>query len=324
MKAWDKFNKLISDNKLISPFDRVLIAFSGGPDSVCLAHLIWRLKKVMPIEIGIVYFNHGLRKQAFAEERFSAGFAKKYGYEYFSETLNVKRYSGKSKCSLETSGRNLRYDGLFKISHKKKFNKIATGHNADDNAETMLMWMLRGTGMDGLTGIPLVRREKNKAPVVRAILVLSKDEIRQYNKEQKLKYFMDESNRSMEFTRNRIRHGIIPYLRGINKGFIDHFYKLSRIVSLENEYISEITEKSMKKCVKPSKNKILLDLSVFFKYNKVIQFRIIKSILPERRSNFNIERLIEWMLDSRRKELQLSRSLKAKRLKKRIVFLKDK
>jgi tRNA(Ile)-lysidine synthase len=324
METWEKFKAFVSENRLIEPGDRVIAAVSGGPDSVCLTHLLWRLKKTLPLELVAVNMNHGLRQESSAEAKKVQALGKKLGIPVILKNIKVKETAGAEGVSLETAGRNLRYENLFSLAKQMGFNKIATGHTANDNAETMLMWLMRGTGTEGLAGIPMVRGGGNSSKIVRPILSATRREIMEYIKRQKLPYSIDSSNSTLDFTRNRIRHKVIPLLETFNPKLVEHVYNLSRIIGSENEILADITRRALKQLARVSKSGISLDLKGFFRYNETVRLRILKEILPERRSLKNIRCLYGLVLSSNRKEIILSKYWRVKKSKNRLVFQKTK
>ena len=157
MDTWTAFKEDIAHYRLIKPGSRILLAVSGGPDSVCLAHLFWRLSKTMPVTIFIAHMDHGLRRESHADANFVRLLGKKLGIDVTVENVDIRRCSARDSISLETAGRDERYRALAAIAARLRCSLIATGHTANDNAETVLMWLLRGTGPDGLCGIPRER-----------------------------------------------------------------------------------------------------------------------------------------------------------------------
>jgi tRNA(Ile)-lysidine synthase len=323
MNAWEKFKLNLAKNSLVKPGDRVVLAVSGGPDSVCMAHMFWRLKKVMPLELLMLYLDHGIRKKAAHEIKFLQNLSKQWGVGFQAKKIGVIAHSDNEKKSLETAGRELRYRELVDTAKKLGFNKIATGHNANDNAESVLMFIIRGTGQEGLSGIPYIRKsgEKN-IKIIRPILPLSKPEIIDYLGSQELKYCIDHTNFHLKFTRNRIRHKLISDLEKYNTKFIDHIFNMSRIVSMENEYLNDLTQKAVNRIFVKKSNKIILDLRGFFRYNKVLQLKAIKQVLPERKSLDNIYRVHGWILSDNSTSFNLSSRWVLEKIRGRVVFKK--
>ncbi|MBN1622534.1 MAG: tRNA lysidine(34) synthetase TilS, partial [Endomicrobiales bacterium] len=327
MDIFDKFKKTVIKNNLVKSQDRILLAVSGGPDSVCLTHLFWRMGKTVDVEIEIMYVDHGLRKQAKREKKFIQDLGKRFKIPAHIEKIPVREYSDLKKISLETAGRALRYSALISLAKKLKCSKIATGHNANDNAETMLMWLIRGTGTEGLAGIPVYRlSEKNardKIKIIRPVLSLTRNEIVRYLHAQKLSYCVDHTNYSMDYTRNKIRHKIIPIFNKLNPCFVEHLYNLSSIVNRENEFLGSLTAKAIRRAVSINRTQISLDLKRFFEYNKTIQLRLIKAILPEKKSSVQVERIKDWICLSNQSKLRFSSSWVIVKKGRRVIFKKS-
>lgn len=322
MEAWEKFKSFTAEKCLAEAGDKILLSVSGGPDSVCLVHLFWRLKKTLPIELLILNMDHGLRKESSRESRKVELLGKKLNIPVIVKKIKVAEAADVEGISLETAGRNLRYETLAAIAQEHGFNKVATGHTASDNAETMLMWLIRGTGSEGLSGIPAARVLEGRVKLIRPMLSITREEIMVYLKRQRLKYSIDSSNRELDFTRNRIRHKVVPVLREFNPRFVEHVFNLSEIVAIDNEYLNELTARALKKLVRVSKSGIALDLKGFFRYNEALKQRILKDILPEKRSLQNIRRLSALVASENRKEIILSKSWRAEKKGNRLFFCK--
>ena len=320
MLVWDIFKKNITENKLVISGDKVLLAVSGGADSIVMAHLFYRLTKVLPIDIVIVNFNHSLRKESVKEAKSVENFAKEHKTDFVLRTFNTKKYAKENNISVETAGRQLRYINLQDIAKQYKCNKIATAHNMNDNAETVLMWLARGTGTDGLTGIPAVRNISSKLQIIRPLLSISREQIEQYTKKQNLKYCTDKSNFSFNYTRNKIRLKIIPELKKLNTSIVEHIYNLSSIVNNENKYFENKVNKFISKYVKKQKNKITVELLPFKRTDDVLKFRILKDIIPDKRRALHIKTVIDWILNKETKEYELSKICTIKKSKQKFVF----
>lgn len=214
------FNKFIEKYKLIEKKDKILLAFSGGPDSVYMLEQLLSIKDEYELTLHLGYVNHNLRKDVNIDIEFVKKIAEKYNIEY--SILDI--YMGKFSESL---ARELRYEKLEDLKTKLGFNKIATGHNKSDNAETIIFRIIRGTSIDGLKGIAPRRDD-----IIRPILYLTKNEIlSRVNNE----YIIDSTNLENDYSRNKIRNLIFPIFKEINNGFIDN------IVNLYNN-ISEIDD----------------------------------------------------------------------------------
>ncbi|MDR0822947.1 MAG: tRNA lysidine(34) synthetase TilS [Endomicrobium sp.] len=320
MKTIELFYKNIIENKLVQNGDKIIIAVSGGADSISLAHLFWRLSKKINISLMIVHFDHSLRLDAKKEKKLVKSLSNKMQISFYFQKLPVKTYAKTRKISIETAGRELRYAALEQIAKEKRFNKIATAHNANDNAETVLMWLLRGSG--NFSGIPQRRLINKKLQIIRPMLSIKRKLIDEYIKEQKLPFCTDKSNLSDEFTRNKIRHNLIPQIEKINNKAIEHIFEISRIQSLEDDYMNEICAKLSALSVKKSKNRVILDLNRFLGYNAALRYRILKEALPEKKNSYQINFLMEKILSFDKSPYQLSNDWFFKLNNKKAVFKK--
>jgi len=304
MNAWDIFYANTVKNSLVKNGDRILLSVSGGPDSVCMFHLFRRLSKKTDIELVTASFDHGLRKESAKETLLVSELSEKLGIRCISRKIAAKEYALKHSVSIETAGRSLRYANLEDIARELKCNKIATAHNANDNAETVLMWLLRGSG--SLAGIPQRRHAGKNIEIIRPLLPVNRKKIEEYVKKQKLPFCTDKSNFSREYTRNRIRLDIIPHLEKINPMAVEHIFSLSGIQAREDAYFEEISIIFAKKCAVISKNRILLDLTRFLRYNEAIRYRVLKYLFPDKKYASHINAVMDRILSAEKAEYRLS------------------
>ncbi len=245
-KTEEKIIRFIETNRLIEKGERVLVAFSGGPDSVFALHFLKKFQKKYSIELAAVHFNHGLRgMEADEDQKFAAEFCSNLGVAFYSSKLNVKKLAKEKKLSIEEAARKLRYQYLDKLCKKNSFDKIVTAHNLSDNTETVLMNLLSGTSASGLSGIP-----PQRGNIIRPILCLTKQEILVYLQKNRIPFRIDPSNLSDDFKRNFIRNRILPLLRGkINPLLDEAVFRTtsnlkSQLVNLEkgmNYFLSEFS-----------------------------------------------------------------------------------
>ena len=208
-KTEQKVLRFIEQNKLISAGDKILVAFSGGPDSVFALHFLEKFKRKYKIDLLAVHFNHRLRgKESDADEIFSKEFCKKRSIPFDVVNLNVKSFSKKNRISIEEAARFLRYDSLKNLAEKNQITKIVTAHNQSDNTETILLNLFSGTGFSGFSGIPIQR-----GIIIRPFLCLTKTEITSYLEHEKISFRVDSSNMKDDFKRNYIRNRILPLVR---------------------------------------------------------------------------------------------------------------
>ncbi len=284
MKATEqKVLRFIKENELLSSGEKILVALSGGPDSVFLLHFLNKFKKKFKIEIGAVHVNHKLRgKDSERDELFCKTICDEISIPFYMLRKDVKSYSKKNKLSLEVAGRKIRYEFFEKISKSNKYDKIATAHNADDNAETVLLNLIKGTGIKGIAGIP-VRRSK----IVRPILSLTKKEILDYLYENRFEYRIDESNLSNDFERNFLRNEIIPLIqKNINPSFSNSTLNTSLNLQRLNSGLTEIVP-GLKSAVKLKRNSsVSIPIEFIKKSNYFIISYTLKEIIDE---NFSVK-----------------------------------
>ena len=238
-----KMKKKVEELKksgLIKKNEKILIAFSGGPDSVFLYNLLFFLREYYLIEISLIYVNHNLRKDVKNDLNFVEEFSKENNVPLYIESVDVRKYAAENKKSIELAARELRYEAIEKVLQNLNYDKIATGHNLDDNIETFIFRLLRGTSLKGLKGIPSERKN-----IIRPILQFEKKEILNYLQENKKSYIIDYTNSENDYTRNYIRNEIFPMFVNINPTFRNKV----------NELIQEINNKeSLKTYISEEKN----------------------------------------------------------------------
>jgi tRNA(Ile)-lysidine synthase len=282
----NKFEKevfhTIQKYQMLEPGDKVLIGFSGGPDSMALLTVLYHIKKIFGIRLSAVHINHQLRaKAALKDEKFCLTICKKMGVPIKVCRVDVKKYALKHKLSVEEAARILRYQELIKLARQKKCQKIALGHNANDNTETVIMNLIRGTGLAGLSGIP----PKRKA-IIRPLIEQSRDEIIKYLHDQGVQYCDDLTNMELGYRRNYIRHKVVPMLQDINPNLIKTVNRTSEILRDMHNNLAVMVAAARKdillkpKTQKKFTDRYLIDTRKFLSYNVLIRREIIKTMLP--------------------------------------------
>jgi tRNA(Ile)-lysidine synthase len=222
MSIKEKVKATIQRYALISPGDRVLVGVSGGPDSVALLHLLYDLREELELRLEVAHLQHGIRgAEAQEDARFVAELAQKLGLPFHLKEVNLRQIkSAAGKGNLEALARAERYRFFEAVARERNLGKIATAHTQDDQAETVLMWLLRGSGLKGLGGMPPTHQldgtniESASCPVViRPLLGVSRTEIEEYLNERHLTFRLDRSNQDLSFLRNWIRLKLIPQLK---------------------------------------------------------------------------------------------------------------
>lgn len=254
---FEQMLETIKEYGLVSRNDAVLVALSGGPDSVALFEGLLRLRKELSFSLTAAHLNHRLRgAESDEDERFVRSLAERRKAPLIVEARQVGRMREKKGGSLEEIAREVRYAFLRRAAGKCGANKIALGHNLDDNVETFLMNLFRGAGLKGLSGMPLVRRE-GRFVVIRPLLEVTREEILSFLKKEKLAYREDRSNRDMTYTRNRIRHRLLPSLEKeynpqIRRVLIETAGRLKEV----EEGVSALFDGLAKECVRGQRGKV--------------------------------------------------------------------
>lgn len=258
----------INKNNLIKSGDKILVGLSGGADSVCLTHILLSLKESLNTEVFAAHVNHGIRgKEAERDENFVKDFAEKYKITLFVKHADVPNESRKRGISEELCGREIRYEFFDEIVRKYTINSIATAHNKNDNAETVLMNFIRGTSISGICGIPVKRGN-----IIRPILGLSRDEIIQYIEENNLDYVTDSTNLAADYTRNKVRLNLIPQIQGeYNTNFINVAVKNAANLSMDRDLLEKLADDAEQRCIENNSIK----LCDFNKEHRALQRRIL-------------------------------------------------
>ena len=238
-------NKVLNTIKkynLIQENDKIVIGVSGGPDSMCLLHILNGLKEKLNFEIVVAHINHMIRKEAEEETQYVKNFCDKLGIKCYIKRIDVIDKSNKEKIGTEEAGRKARYDFFEEVLNIVNANKIATAHNENDNAETVLMNIFRGAGTSGLKGIEPIRDNK----YIRPIIECERSEIEEYCRVNKLQPKIDKTNLENVYTRNKIRNVLIPEIKKeFNPNIIESLNKLSILARQENNFIQEYAKNIM-------------------------------------------------------------------------------
>lgn len=232
----EKVESFIAENGLLKRRESVLIGLSGGADSVALLSILTRLAPRNTWSVRAAHFNHGIRGVGAEEdELFCRNLCEEMGVHFHCETADVPAYARENGLSIETAGRLLRYEFLDRIAEKTGCTKIATAHHMDDNAESIMLHLIRGSGLAGLTGMKPARDN-----LIRPLLNCRKDELVFYLEHEGILYRTDETNLVAEGSRNRVRLDIVPYLeKHINPAIVPTLCSMAELLSQDEAYLSE-------------------------------------------------------------------------------------
>ena len=224
---------------MLSHGDKVVLGVSGGADSLALLHILSELREYN-LNLTVAHLNHGIRgEEADGDSKFVEAAAHSLGLQFEYKKVDTIAYKEQSKLSLEDAARTLRYDFFNEVQNKVNASKVATAHTLDDQAETVLMRLLRGSGLRGLSGIPPVSR----GYIIRPLLFVSRSEIEEYLKSKGVEWVEDSTNKSIEYLRNRLRLDLIPALENYNPQIIETLARTAGILRADHEFISTEAEK---------------------------------------------------------------------------------
>ncbi len=249
-----KVRETMTQFQMLNAGDTVVIGVSGGPDSICLLDVLDRLTEEFAIRLQAVHVNHMLRREAQEEEQYVEEFCRQREIPCRIFHKNIKAYAAEKGWSIEEAGRNYRYACFEQVLKQIEGNgRIAVAHHQNDCAETMLFHIIRGTGMKGMAGIPAVR-----GSVIRPLIRVSRQEILQYLEEHSLRYYIDASNASDDYSRNRIRNQVLPILETVNTQAVMHIANATEAAEEYWRYVEAEAEKAEPDCVRNLEDGVLL------------------------------------------------------------------
>jgi tRNA(Ile)-lysidine synthase len=286
MELPGKVLETVKKYSMFSESDIVLIGLSGGADSVCLTLVLHRLMKQNERLLNAVYVDHGLRpEEVRAEIEFCRNLCKKLGIGFVTRSVDARKVAEQEKLNLQESARELRYSIFEEVSDELDATRIAVGHTADDQAETVLMRLVRGAGRRGLSGIPYVRGK-----IIRPLLDIRREDIEKYLLERQFKFVTDASNLKAEYLRNRLRQEVIPILKKDNPSVTESINRTADILREEERYLETATTKTMMRLISRKTDKsIELFLIPLMNIHRAILRRILKRALGEIGADRGIE-----------------------------------
>ncbi len=254
----ERFKNHINQHFSFLKEKKILLALSGGIDSIVLTHLLQHLQ----YNISVAHCNFKLRDaEADEDQKFCKSLAKEWQLPFYTIHFETKKYAQNQKLSLQMAARELRYKWFEEMMKEKGYDFLATAHHLNDNLETFLINLSRGTGLKGLTGIP--EKENN---IIRPLLPFSKEEIEKYAVNHKLKWREDHSNQEEKYLRNHIRLNIVPELEKMEGSFLNQFQKTINHLKQYNALVDNCLEKSLKKVIlKKDKEEIIFDVDRLLK-----------------------------------------------------------
>lgn len=262
----------------VSRQERILIAVSGGPDSMALLHLLWRFNAR---KIGVFHLNHGFRENASRDAQFVQEYAEKLNIPAQIETYDIMGFLSSSGESKQQGARKIRYQLLRNFAEANGYHCIALGHHGDDQAETVLMRILRGTGLHGLAGIP-----PRRGPFVRPLLNVYKEDIMQYCHDFEVPYVMDESNFEPIYLRNKIRQELLPLLaEQYNPEIMAQLVQLADLAREDELELKARAEQIARQHLQWRQGQVLFPRRVFAELSVAMQRRVLRLLLQAYKGN---------------------------------------
>lgn len=312
--------KYIIKHDLCQHSETILVGVSGGPDSLCLLDILISLQSVFNLNLHIVHLNHQLRgEESDSDARFVADLAKRLGIDCTIENHDVKEYQSHHKCTLEEAARELRYAFFSRIAESIGADHVAVGHNADDQAETIIMHLVRGTGLCGLKGMsPGMQMQiegVGSISVIRPLLEVRRREIEEYCITRQLQPRYDSSNWSDDYLRNRIRSEIMPKLEEYNPAIVEGLIRMSRLVDEDINYIDQEVELVLESIIGYFSDGIIIDNDLFNALPMALKRRTLRVALGRLMGNLkdmemvHIESVIGVISDPAGKKLSLPSGL---------------
>ena len=303
----EKVIKTIRKHSMIDEGDKVLIAFSGGIDSTALVHVLYGLKDRLRIKLYAAHVNHKLRgKDSDLDALFVEKTCRELGIPLFSEDFDIKGFAEQRKMGIEDAARTIRYEYFDRIAAKTGAQKIALAHSADDNIETFLMRLIRGSGLKGLESIPYLRGK-----IIRPLIEITRAELEEYLRSIKVKARVDRTNRETRFTRNRVRNNLLPALESYNSNIRRVLLRTIAAVSADHDFIRKRSEEMfMKLLISHAGDELTLDIEKLSKLEPAIETEVIRLAIEAVKKDlidvsFNHIDEIVKLLGSKRAEVDL-------------------
>ena len=297
---------------MIEKGDTVIIGVSGGADSVCLLFVLLKLQEKIPFSPVVVHVNHQVREDAAEDALFVKELCEKWQVPFYLVSEDMKAYARENRLSEEEAGRQIRYQAFEEALRDKK-GKIAVAHNSNDRAETMLFHLFRGTGLKGAGGIRPVNGR-----IIRPLLGVSREEIESYLAENGLNWRTDSTNLSDDYTRNKIRHHVLPFAeQEICSGAVSHMNRAAEEFQMADAFIQKEVRKAKERCRVGTE--VQLDIAAFEKEDEYLQRRVLLSFLEELVPGCrdltaeHVNNLLKLLRTSGSKELLLPYRIKAEK-----------
>ena len=268
----EKVQKTITQYHMLQKGDFVVVGLSGGADSVALLEVLCILQKKYQLKIEAVHIHHGLRgEEANHDAYFAKKICEKKSVPFHLLEYDIQKEAKAQGIGLEEMGRKRRYEAFYKIA--EEYGKIAVAHHQNDQAETLLFNLCRGTGLSGLSAMSPIRDR-----IIRPFLFVTRREIEEFLKENQLSYCEDSTNKIQQYTRNKLRLSVLPFLeKNINQKTVEHMAKTASILAEENDFLEQTAQKMLKEVIiKKEAEKMRLSVTKLLQQHSAIRKRILK------------------------------------------------
>jgi len=267
--------KYINKNKLICPGQHIVVGVSGGADSMCLLHILKSLEKEYKLQLTVAHINHGMRLEAKEDAAFVQETCEKWKIPFQEHRCNIVQLAKEKKCSEEVIGRNERYMFFEQVRKEYKADKIAVAHTMNDQAETLLMRLIRGSGITGL-GAMMAKRDF----VIRPLLMVSREEVEAYCQKHQIEFREDKTNKMDLYTRNKLRRHVLPLLKkDFNPNIIKTIAQTAFQLQETEQYLENQTKIAYQSLVEKHKNGYSIKIKPFLAYHLVIQGRVMRLVI---------------------------------------------
>jgi tRNA(Ile)-lysidine synthase len=268
-----KVRETVARERMLVGGETVVVATSGGPDSIALLHVLRRLQTQMKLRLHVAHINHGLQRSADAHARFVRSIARRWRLPVTVRRVDVRGTAARRRLTLEEAARFRRYATLAQVARRVGATHIATGHTADDQAETVLLWLVRGASADGLAGMPAARRHDGLM-IIRPLLDVWRDDIIAYLAAEGLRWKTDPTNRGGRMLRNRIRKDLLPHLAGYNAGVKAALRRMAQQAADDAVLLDHLAADAEAEVVKRSKAGVTIEAAGFRALAPALQRRV--------------------------------------------------
>jgi len=291
----EKIKNLVQSKELIKNGENIGVAVSGGADSMCLLYVFFVLKKHMDFELSVLHFEHGIRgEDSLKDAKFVEEICSFLRVPFIKESGNVPGIAEDKKISLETAAREARYAFFERATMNHSLDKVALAHHMDDQAETVILNLVRGSGIRGLSGM----KEFREPNYIRPMLCVCKDEIVEYVKDNNIPFIHDETNDSMNYTRNRLRHIAMKNLSDINENAVSNIVRTASVLRDDESFLSLKTEEEFKERVRFKAGEVFINLKKWDKVHIAIKRRVIRKAIESYFSLIDVEFIhIEYIIN---------------------------